>query len=49
MAAVTIGTGLRKRMLGQENQRAAMRGSRNGVDRLTATMAVSTPAVSQAA
>ena len=44
MSAVTIGTGARSAIFGQENQRAAMSGCAIGVHRLTATMAISTPA-----
>ena len=38
-----IGTGERSAIFGQENQRAAMPGCRNGVHRLTAPMAMTTP------
>src|SRR4051794_13667287 len=42
-AAVTIGTGERKAMLGQANQRAAISGSASGVQMLTIATAPPTP------
>jgi len=43
IAAVITGTGARKASSGHENQRAAIRGSRKGVQMLTIAMNASTP------
>src|SRR5262247_2635361 len=43
IAAVTAGTGAKNAMFGQENQRAAILASRNGVQMLTMAMNASTP------
>src|SRR5215831_2921859 len=43
MTRVASGTGARKAMLGQVNQRAAIFGSSIGVQRLTTAMKISTP------